>query len=118
MIRATAHQFHSGTAAGDAVTQSMFEIQQYLRDLGYASDNVLIIHHSMGHGAFERVLRLPDRMLTVYHNITPERYLTDESNRRHARIGRDQLRVLAGRSEGGIAVSNFNRRDMLDAGFR
>jgi glycosyltransferase involved in cell wall biosynthesis len=137
------NQFHSGTGEGDAVTHHMFEIRQHLRSLGYSSDiyaqhiapslrreirsidnywgepdGVLIVHHSMGHGAFERVIALPDRIVTLYHNITPERFLADEITRRYARIGREQLRVLAARSEAGIADSNFNRQDMLDAGFR
>src|SRR5262249_43139444 len=47
-----------------------------------------------------------------------EEYLPDAGLRRYARIGRDQLRMLAGRSEAGVADSNYNRKEMLDAGFR
>jgi glycosyltransferase involved in cell wall biosynthesis len=137
------NQFHSGTGWGDAVTQHMLELQQRLHRLGYPSniyaehvdqtlkgtirsihdyhgepDDVLIVHHSMGYGAFERVIALPDRIITLFHNITPERFLSDASNRRYARIGRDQLCILANRSDAAMAVSNFNRKEMLDAGFR
>jgi glycosyltransferase involved in cell wall biosynthesis len=137
------NQFHSGTALGDAVTQNMLELREELRSLGYRSDiyaehvaagleadiqpigsyrgsrdHVLLVHHSMGHDAFDRVVALPDRIVTVFHNITPEQYFTDAMVRAYVRLGRQQLRRLASRSVAGIAVSNYNRREMLEAGFR
>jgi hypothetical protein len=69
------HQFHSGSAYGDGVTNGLFFIQKMLIELGFESkiyvehidskltdvlehypdfqdnaDTILIIHHSMGHG--------------------------------------------------------------------
>jgi FkbM family methyltransferase len=142
-MKTPVNQFHSGTGEGDAVTQHMLELRGHLRRLGHPSeifgefippslehevlpirsyhgdpDAILIVHHSMGHGAFEHVLGLSDRIVTLYHNITPDKFLTDETTRRFARIGREQLRILSGRSDAGVAVSNFNRKEMLDAGFR
>ena len=135
-------QFHSGTAVGDAVTQQLLFLRGELRALGYesniyaqhiapqltadvrdirdyaaAADDVLLVHHSIGHTAFERVLTVPSQLITVFHNITPERFFDDASTRYFIRLGRQQLRRLAERSVSGIAVSNHNRREMYDAGF-
>ena len=112
------HQFHSGTAPGDAITQQMLALRAELRSLGHVSEifaehvhssltddvlpldtyrgdpsQVLLVHHSMGYDAFERVVSLPDRIAAVYHNITPGRFFRDTMTRRYARLGRDQLRV-------------------------
>jgi glycosyltransferase involved in cell wall biosynthesis len=137
------HQFHSGTAVGDAITNQMFELQRLLRELGYQSEifaehiapglqdrihsvhgypgselDLLLLHHSMGYGAFDDVVFLPNDVVTVYHNVTPERYFESEDLRRHIRLGRHQLAGLAKRSLFGIADSNFNRQEMLAVGFR
>ncbi len=73
------HQFHSGSAVADAVTNCMFFVQSMLGSFGFESDifvehvdpalsgrirrledlrpaesDLLLIHHSMGHGAFPR----------------------------------------------------------------
>ncbi len=137
------HQFHSGTAEGDAITNHMLHLQRLLRELGMESEiyaehitpslrdrvrsidsyagsesELLLLHHSMGYSAFDDVVTLPNDVVVVYHNVTPEQYFEDEGSRRHIRLGRDQLRVLAYRALFGVAVSNFNRREMLAAGFR
>ena len=137
------HQFHSGTAVGDAITNQMFELQRLLRELGLESEifaehiapglqdrirsvhgyggsesDLLLLHHSMGYDAFDDVISLPNDIVTVYHNVTPEQYFDNEVTRRHIRLGREQLMALARRSLFGIADSNFNRREMLAVGFR
>ena len=90
------HQFHSGSATADAVTNAMLLLRGVLREAGYESeifvehldpaladdlfplealprhgDYVLIVHHSMGHGVFDRIAALPAPKLLFYHNITP-----------------------------------------------
>ncbi len=137
------HQFHSGTSQGDAITQQMLGLQEHLRGMGMASDvfaehvapglapgihpihgyggsddHLLLVHHSMGHAAFDQVIGLPNDIVAVYHNITPEHYFQDRAVRDWVRLGREQLAVLAGRARLGVAVSNFNRREMLAVGFR
>ncbi len=135
-------QFHSGTASGDAVTQQLFFLRDQLRALGYESniyaqhiapelardvidvghyvgsaDELLFVHHSIGHTAFDQLMGVPTPIVTVFHSITPSRFFQDASLRYFIRLGLQQLRVLAKRSVGGIAVSNHNRHEMLDAGF-
>ncbi len=136
------HQFHSGAAGGDAITNQMLQLQRRLRRLGYFSEvyaqyidesmselikpldafvempsTALLVHHSMGHTAFDQLMALSVPMVTVFHSITPASFFRDEEVRRHIGLGFDQLRRLARRSEFGIAVSNHNRQQMYDAGF-
>ncbi len=136
------HQFHSGTALGDAITNQMLELQALLRQMGYRSEvfaehipiglqdrvrsihgfagsrsELLLVHHSIGYDAFDDIVNVPNDVVVVYHNVTPERYFADPGVRRYIREGREQLAVLAQRALFGVAVSNFNRRDMLAAGF-
>ena len=99
---AAIHQFHSGTAQGDAITQQMLELQGHLRRMGHASEvfaehvteelrdrilpigsyagssaNLLLIHHSLGYPIFDEVIGRPDDVIAVYHNVTPERYFSN-----------------------------------------
>jgi glycosyltransferase involved in cell wall biosynthesis len=136
------HQFHAATATGDAITQQMLHLQKHLVGMGLPSEiftqhrdpslsnrirwihdyegsdeNLLLLHHSQGNSAFEDVVALPDEIVAVYHNITPDQYFTDEESRRLAVVGRSQLVALAERSHSGVADSNYNRREMLTAGF-
>ena len=46
-------------------------------DLPLHGDYVLIVHHSMGFKACERIAALPARKVLVYHNITPSEFLGD-----------------------------------------
>lgn len=136
------NQFHSGTAVGDAITNEMLQWRSYLRALGHPSDifaqhipdaladeiidigryrpspsSVLLLHHSMGHDILDSVLAHSHRVVTVYHNITPVEFIDHPLVRHFARLGHDMLVTLAERSAGAIADSNYNRREMLRAGF-
>ncbi len=139
---AEVHQFHSGTAAGDAITSQMLVIRDRLRRSGLRSDvfaehipdtlrndirpidewrhpadALLIVHHSMGHTAFDQLMNFAVPMVTVFHSITPAHFFEDAGLRSFIRVGFDQLRHLAHRSLFGIADSNHNRQQMYDAGF-
>jgi glycosyltransferase involved in cell wall biosynthesis len=136
------HQFHSGTARGDAITSQMIYLRDRLRMLGVASEiyaqhipadlrdtikpvsdwsggehALLLVHHSMGHTAFDDVIKLDVPIVTVFHSITPARFFDDVFLRTHIKLGFTQLRALAARSLFGIADSNHNRKQMYDAGF-
>jgi glycosyltransferase involved in cell wall biosynthesis len=141
----TVHQFHSGTAVGDAITQQMIFLRSRLRALGFKSeifaqhipdelagdirniatwkpedsavDTLLLVHHSMGYTAFDDVLGLEVDKVTIFHSITPARFFEDATLRRFIRVGIDQLHELARRSLFGIADSNHNRQEMYRAGF-
>ncbi|WP_167884597.1 glycosyltransferase family 4 protein [Cupriavidus oxalaticus] len=137
------HQFHSGTAFGDAVTNSMLMMRGMLRDLGFASevyaqhvapelagaicphtdlrpgpDDVVIIHHSMGHDLDEWVSGLGGHKLLCYHNITPAEFFPPDSPFRHYSVkGRRQVREFMSRMDAAIAVSALNARELIDCGY-
>jgi len=140
---AAVHQFHSGASPGDAVTNQMLHVQAHLHQMGIESEifgehidpriahqirsihgydgsetELLLVHHSMGNDVFDEVVGLPNDLVAVYHNITPVEYFTDPTVRHYARLGREQLAMLARRARVGIAVSNYNRREMQAVGFR
>ncbi|MGO9343045.1 MAG: glycosyltransferase [Acidimicrobiales bacterium] len=140
---AAIHQFHPGTAHGDAITQQMLQLQVHIRRMGVPSqifavhvepgledrikpiqgyegseENLLLVHHSLGSHHLDEVMELPDRIAAVFHNLTPERYFADESFRDLVRLGHEQLAQLARRACVGVADSNYNRREMLAVGFR
>lgn len=136
------HQFHSGTAQGDAITNQMLYLQHFFQGKGYASEiyaeyippelkkriknickysgsseNVLLVHHSMGMGAFDKILSLPDRKILVYHNITPEKYFTDAGAKDCIREGVRQLREYRNVMESFVSDSNYNRKNMIRLGY-
>lgn len=145
MIRAI-HQYHPTITSGDAVSNDCFQRRRAVRAWGLASDlfadqalggvrdvgtradlarrarrdDVLLIHHSMGHDAVPQVARVTTRKAVIYHNITPSRYFAglNEELRRYADIGRQQLGLLAAACDLGIGVSEFDRRELEEAGFR
>ncbi|MDR0183637.1 glycosyltransferase family 4 protein [Lysobacter arvi] len=140
------HQFHSGSAYGDAVTNSMLLLQRHLRALGLQSevfaehldpllgeairphtdlddllapDDVLIIHHSMGHDRINWLLGLRCRKVLLYHNITPASFFpVDSAFHKYSLLGYEQLGLLMRRVERAYAVSEFNARDMRKHGFQ
>jgi len=140
------HQYHSGCAPGDAVTNSMLLLQRHLRDMGLDSDvfadqphpdltdrirprselrgslephDVLLVHHSLGHDAMDWLLHLGCRKVLQYHNITPPNFFPDGSPlQSYARLGYEQLGLLMGQVEAAYTDSKFNQRDLLKRGYR
>jgi hypothetical protein len=98
------HQVLATLGYGDAIGNEVLGIQRVLREAGYKSeifvetadarledltcdyrdlpeashpDNILIHHFSIGSRASRVAYALPDRMVLVYHNITPPEYFVD-----------------------------------------
>jgi glycosyltransferase involved in cell wall biosynthesis len=140
-----ADQFAPTVAYGDAIGSDIFELQRLFWKRGVASDvfadetkpgvepfvrpwhelrepardATLLVHVSMGNASLSEIAKLPQRKAVVYHNITPARFFEGVSDHlvRHSQLGRDQLRELARSSELGLADSEFNRRELEEAGF-
>lgn len=136
------HQFHSGAASGDAITNQMLDLRGHLRGLGFNSDifaehvdtgisgdvrylsdyscngnQLLLWHHSMGNDAVEGLIALPHDIAVVYHNVTPPEFFEEPTIKFYSELGRAQLRTLAARSKAALAASNFNRIELLQTGF-
>lgn len=138
------HQFHAGSAVADAVTNSMLFVQSLLRDWGLSSEifaadvdprladvirplhqiavganDLLLIHHSMGHDALPQLATLNCRKALVYHNITPPHFFAEDDPFHDYSIkGYAQLCELGRMVEAAIAVSEFNARQLRQRGFK
>lgn len=137
------NQFHSGTAVGDAITNQMLMIKDLLVKEGYESEiyadfipgslhdkiksinnykgskeNLLIVHHSMGFDGFDKIISLPDKKAMIYHNITPEKYFTDEHTRSYIRKGLRQASEYKKHMNYIIADSNYNRKELISMGHK
>ncbi|MDQ6785079.1 MAG: glycosyltransferase [Actinomycetota bacterium] len=80
---------------------------------------VLLYHLSTGSPVAEFLAQRPEPLVVNYHNITPtaliqpwEPLLAGELRR-----GRQELRLLAPRTRHGVAVSDYNRAEMVAAGY-
>ena len=139
----TVHQFHAGSATGDAITNAMLLTRSLLRGMGYHSeifvdsrdpaladdlltladlprhaDYVLLVRHSMGYDALPRILGLPAPKVLLYHNITPPEHLTGQHfHQDYARLGRRQLALLRPQVSAALADSEFNALELRALGF-
>lgn len=136
------NQFHSGTAVGDAITNQMLLIQEVLKKNGYDSDiyaehipkelnkkiksintynggkdNILFVHHSMGIDCFDKIVQLSDRKVLIYHNITPERFFSDDGTKKYIRLGLHQVQEYKQYMNYCIADSNYNRQELIHMGY-
>jgi L-malate glycosyltransferase len=93
----------------------------YLRYRSIASrDNLLVLHFSIGSELTSFFADLPDRKVVVYHNITPPEYYVGINPKvaDGCRRGRRELARLAGVTDLGLGVSEFNRLELEAVGFR
>jgi glycosyltransferase involved in cell wall biosynthesis len=142
------HQLVASLAYGDAVGQHALAIRDALRGAGFASEiyadrtdtrlaslarpswryareasspeSVCLFHFAIRSTAGALIHSLPDRLVLVYHNVTPAEFFLGWS-RELATLchhGRRELRAFAPRSELAFGVSEFNRRELEAAGFR
>jgi L-malate glycosyltransferase len=137
------HQFGPIVLYGDAVGNQIVAMHDWITARGYRSkiyaptwdsrydaicespdkyvsraDNVVILHHCIASPMADLALRLPEKVVLYYHNITPaEFYQSYDARLAQALIeGREQLRRHSG-APYGLAGSDYNRLEMLDAGF-
>lgn len=141
------HQVLAKLGDGDAIGNEVLGIQRVLRHAGYDSeifveaadprlarltcdyralrdfshgDNLLIHHFSVGSDASRLAYALPDRMVLVYHNITPPEYFVTFSPAlaRFCYLGRRELRAYARRCVLALGDSEYNRNELEAEGFR
>ena len=91
------------------------------RDLASFSSpaNILIHHFSIGSRASRIAFALPDRMVLVYHNITPPEYFVNVHPLlvRQCYRGRRELSAYAERCDLALGDSEFNRQELEAMGF-
>jgi glycosyltransferase involved in cell wall biosynthesis len=140
------HQVLASLGYGDAIGHEVLGIQRVLRQAGYESeifvetadrrledltvdylelpeashpDNIVIHHFSIGSRASRIAYALPDRMVLIYHNITPPEYFVDVHPLlvQQCFLGRRELGLYASRCELALGDSEYNRRELESAGF-
>jgi L-malate glycosyltransferase len=148
-VKAAPRRVHQLTAAlsyGDAIGNEALAIQSHLRASGYESDifaegvhprmahlarplweyaevsspeTVCLYHFSIGSAAGRMIYHAPDRLVAIYHNITPARFFVGF----HPHLaglchhGRRELSAFAPRTELGLGDSEYNRRELEEAGY-
>jgi len=140
------HQFATSLTYGDAISNEMMEIRQMLRDQGYKSeifikfydprmaayvkdyqeyskfsslDNIVIFHFSIGSPVSKLFFRIPDKKIMIYHNITPYDFFLDYHRilTRECYKGRLEIRLFAEKADLALGDSEFNRRELEQAGY-
>ena len=147
MSKGRVHQLLAALSYGDAIGNEALAIQVHLRRAGYESDifaervhprmahlarplweyqsvsapeTVCLFHFSIGSAASRLIYRAPDRLAVIYHNITPAHFFLGF----HPHLagltyhGRRELEAFASRAELALGDSEFNRSDLLRAGYR
>lgn len=139
------HQLTHGAMFGDAVCNHMLEIDARLRAWGYQADmfaehvapemagrvrpdrdylayldaaDVLIYHYSIYTPNVRAFLASRGRRILVYHNITPAHFFGgwDAALEARCALGRRLLGQLAV-CDLGLSDSEYNRRELVQAGF-
>jgi L-malate glycosyltransferase len=140
------HQLLAALSYGDAISNEALAIQAHLRRAGHQSDifaegvhprmaalarplwqyaevsgpdTVCLFHFSIGSAAGRLIHGAPDRLVCIYHNITPAHFFMGF----HPHLaglcyhGRRELEAFAPRAELGLGDSEYNRRELAEAGF-
>jgi glycosyltransferase involved in cell wall biosynthesis len=140
-------QLLAALSYGDAIGNEALAIQRHLRAAGHESDifaelvhprvahlarplreyrevsspdTVCLYHFSICSASGRLAHSVPDRLVVVYHNITPARFFLGF----HPHLaglchhGRRELAAFAPRADLGLGDSEFNRRELEAAGFR
>jgi glycosyltransferase involved in cell wall biosynthesis len=82
-------------------------------------DDVILYHLSTGSRISQELDRFKCRKVIIYHNITPPQYF-ERYNARSAVVckrGYEQVKALAGKVDYCLAVSDYNKQDLLDMGY-
>ncbi len=110
----------SGDIYASAIEPRLPEPVHALHRLDPAPADLLLIHYSAYAPRLEPLLELPNRKLLVYHNVTPARYLWNFQPHVAAlcEIGRDHLPRYAQAVDVAVAVSEYNARELREAGAR
>jgi glycosyltransferase involved in cell wall biosynthesis len=140
------HQIVVSASAGDAVTNTALTFQGVLQRVGPSRlfaryiderlhdsvlplsaydastdpDDLLVYHVSIGEPeVLQFLLGCPQRLVIVYHNITPPEFFRelDPAFAGLLARGRAELEVLRDRAELALAVSAYNARELEAVGF-
>jgi L-malate glycosyltransferase len=139
------HQWVPAAHRGDAIGDSARRVRDLLRDLGHQSEifaltidddmrgearsfgdadattgDLTILHFALPSPMSAAFSQLPRGRVLQYHNITPAHFFAayDPGIFRIAALGRQELATLAATTDLALGDSDYNRRELLDLGFR
>ncbi len=140
------HQFVPILAPCDAIGNEILTIRESLRRCGYNSEiyvgglhngkssdatlfteykpdsnDILIYHHASGSYLVEFLASLPNKLIMIYHNITPPNYfqgIIDDTLIQSLMLGREQLKLLRSKVEVALCDSEFNRQELVQLGYK
>lgn len=141
------HQFLTSYAYGDAIGNEALAIRDFLRAQHIESDiftlhfhpryahqvrnyleydrfsnpeNTVIYHFSIGSLVTKKFLRLADKKIIIYHNITPYHFFLDfhRGLAKDCFKGRLELKSLADKVDLALGDSEYNRGELVEAGFK
>ncbi len=146
---ANLHQFSAGFTPGDAISNEAILFRDIFRKWGYTSEifsderciqeaqkkhvrdvtayaeeakseDVVLLHLSIGSKVNEVFKALPCRKAILYHNITPFHYfeLVNKQIAQALRKGREQVSMLSNTAEVNMAVSQFNAAELAEVGYQ
>lgn len=134
--------FHRGDAIGDTASHMKnyflshgYDSQIYClsRDRGLEKESslfasfrepspsdIIILHFALPSPLSEAFVKLPGKKVLIYHNITPPEFFSGFSPElaRISQMGREELESLSPHVSLVLADSEYNRRDILQLGFR
>jgi L-malate glycosyltransferase len=84
------------------------------------SSDITVFHFALPSPLTPAFRRLQSKKVIIYHNVTSPEFFAGYSEEmvRIARLGREELRSLAGTTDVALADSAFNARELADFGFR
>lgn len=140
------HQFLTSYSYGDAIGNEVLEIRDFLRSKGHESeifalfyhpkyageiinyleydkysdkDNIIIYHFSIGSPVTKKFLRVSDKKVIIYHNITPHEFFLDYHRvlAKDCYKGRVELKNLVDKVDLALGDSIYNESELIEAGF-
>ena len=100
--------------------QQLEEVREIGELKSVTSEDVLILHMCFGDRINKYVLKFKCRRIMMYHNITPPEFLKDYDVifYRNCKRGYRQLKQLIGKFDRVIAMSEYNKRELMKIGYR
>jgi glycosyltransferase involved in cell wall biosynthesis len=92
---------------------------QLIRKINPMNDDIVIYHFGSGNPLCYKMAALDCRKVIRYHNVTPPEFYRKYSANAYedASDALKALSVLSNRFDYGLAVSEFNRRNLIDMGY-
>lgn len=141
------YQLLATISFGDAVSNDTLALQSIIKKMGYRTaifaenidsripkgtaknyskfgkpdkNDIIIYHLSTGSAISRNLYKYKCRKIIIYHNITPPEFFEgyNDASCRICRKGYEEVRALADKVDYCIAVSEYNRQNLIDMGFK